>query len=104
MKIFPAELKGDLVVVDGGVVAGCPVLGEGGNSEGYFLMSEDKILYLPKTTPDLKNTLEIISRAFAIIASGIYPRNNGGDITSANFQTEIANLKVEIEKLMGELK
>lgn len=57
MKIFNASCSGGIVSANGGSVPNCPILGEGGNSSGYLVMAEDKLVYLPKTTPDVKSLI-----------------------------------------------
>lgn len=104
MKIFEARAIGGVILADKGAVVNCPILGEGGNSEGYVVMAEDKVVYLPKTSPDLKTTLEYIGQALEKIASGIYQRNGGGDITNPTFAPEILAIKAQIDTLKGELK
>jgi len=58
MKIFDATCVAGVVTINGLPVSGCPILGEGvGASSGYVVMAEGKIVYLPKTTPDVKTFL-----------------------------------------------
>jgi hypothetical protein len=57
MKIFNATCAGGIVTANGGVVPDCPILGEGGTSSGYLVIAEEKFVYLPKTTPDVKSFL-----------------------------------------------
>lgn len=104
MKIFEASVKGGAVFADGGVVVDCPILGEGGDSSGYLIMAEGELVYIPKTSPDLSQTLQYLSTALATIASGIFQANLGGDITQATFATDIANIKNQVDELRGKLK
>jgi len=61
MKIFNATCAAGVVLVDGLPVLACPILGEGvGASSGYVVMAEDQLVYLPKTTPDVKSLIELI--------------------------------------------
>jgi len=57
MKIFEASCTAGIITVNNLVVLNCTNLGEGGNSTGYLLISENKLFYLPKTTPDVKSFL-----------------------------------------------
>ena len=58
MKIFNATCASGVVLVGGLPVVNCPILGEGvGASSGYLIMAENKLVYLPKTTPDVKSFL-----------------------------------------------
>jgi len=57
MKIFSATCAAGVISVNNQAVANCPNLGEGGNSAGYLLISENQLFYLPKTTPDVKSFL-----------------------------------------------
>lgn len=61
MKIFNAIAVAGVVIADGLPVLNCPILGEGvGASSGYLIMSEGKLIYLPKTTPDVKSLIALI--------------------------------------------
>ena len=104
MKIFEAEMSDGEITANGGKVTGCPVLGQGGDSKGYLIMAEDKLVYLPKTSPDLDKTLELLSTALNIIATNIFQRNGGGDITTQTFSTELALLKNQVDELKGKLR
>lgn len=57
MKIFNATCAAGVVTMNGLIVPNCPVMGEGGSSSGYIVMAENKLFYLPKTTPDVKSFL-----------------------------------------------
>ena len=104
MKIFEAKRTGGVITADGGAVIDCPVLGEGGDSEGVIVMAEDELVYIPKRSPDLSTTLQLLSTALFTIASGIYQANMGGDITSPTFAQELADIKRQVDKLRGKLK
>lgn len=104
MKIFPANRKEGVVYANGGAVQSCPVLGEGGDSEGWLIMAEGELVYIPKTSPDLSTTLQYLSTALSTIASGIFQANMGGDITSASFSSDIAGIKNQVDELRGKLR
>lgn len=104
MKIFPANRIGGVVFANGGAVTNCPVLGEGGDSEGWLIMAEGELVYIPRTSPDLSTTLQYLSTALSTIASGIFQKNAGGDITQPTFSTDIANIKKQVDELKGKLK
>lgn len=104
MKIFEATMKEGVISADKGAVVECPVLGEGGNSEGFLIMAEGKMVYLPKTSPDLLKTLEYIANALNIIATGIFASNLGGAITIDSFASDIQAIKLQVEELKGKLK
>lgn len=105
MKIFNATATGDQVMVNGQPVQNCPILGEAlGQSTGYVVMAEDKLIYLPKTTPDLKTLLEILWSVLGIIATEILPENLGGRITADTFGQNIMAKQTQIEELMKVLK
>jgi len=57
MRVFSATCVAGVVTADGGVVPNCPILGEGGSSSGYLVIAESVLVYLPKTTPDVKSFL-----------------------------------------------
>lgn len=105
MKVFEATANGGVVNANGGVVPNCPILGEGlGQSEGYLVMSGDELVYLPKTTPDVKAFMEIMVMSLGIIASQILPANLGGKITEDGFATNIVAEQTKLQELMGMLK
>jgi hypothetical protein len=104
MKIFSAEVKDGAVIADKGTVIGCPILGEGGDSAGYLVISGDDLVYLPKTSPDLKETLTLFSTTLSTIASGVLAENGGGAITSGSFASDLAKLKKSVDELKGKLK
>lgn len=104
MKIFEARRKEGVITADGGAVIDCPVLGEGGDSEGVIVMAEDELVYIPKRSPDLSQTLQLLSTTLSTIASGVYQANMGGDITSQTFAQELANIKKQVDELKGKLK
>lgn len=104
MKIINAQISGGVITTEGGVVVNCPILGEGGDSKGFIIMAEDELVYIPKTSPDLLKTLELLSTTLTTIASGVFQANLGGDITSPTFAQELADLKTQIDELRGKLK
>lgn len=104
MKIFEAKRTAGVITADGGAVIDCPVLGEGGDSEGVIVMAENELVYIPKRSPDLYTTLQLLSTALFTIASGIYQANMGGDITSPTFAQELADIKKQVDELRGKLK
>ena len=104
MKIFEAKRTAGVITADGGAVIDCPVLGEGGDSEGVIVMAEGELVYIPKRSPDLSTTLQLLSTALFTIASGVYQANMGGDITSPTFAQELADIKKQVDELRGKLK
>lgn len=104
MKIFNAKRTGGVITADKGVVVDCPVLGEGGDSEGVIIMAEGKLVYIPKRSPDLLKTLQLLSTTLSTMASGIFQANGGGNITSQTFAQELADIKKQVDELRGKLK
>lgn len=104
MKIFEAKRTAGVITADGGAVIDCPVLGEGGDSEGVIVMAEGELVYIPKRSPDLSTTLQLLSTSLFTIASGIMQANMGGDITSPTFAQELTDLKKQVDELRGKLK
>ena len=104
MKIFEASVEDGKIKADKGVIVNCPILGEGGNSTGYLIMAEGKLVYLPKTSPDLKQTLTILSTLISTLASEIYQSNGGGNITNPTFTTDLAEIKNSVDALKGSLR
>ena len=104
MKIFEAKRAGGVITADGGAGIDCPILGEGGDSEGFIIMAEGELVYIPKRSPDLSQTLQLLSTTLSTIASGVYQANLGGDITSPTFAQELADIKTQVDELRGKLK
>ena len=104
MKIFKAHCLGGEVIADGMSVIGCEIVGEGGASEGWLVLGEGDAVYLPKTSPDLKETLSLLVNLIDKISSGILPENAGGLITASTFAADLAQIKSQVEALKGALK
>lgn len=104
MKIFEAKRTGGVITADSGVVVDCPILGEGGDSEGFIIMAEGELVYIPKRSPDLSTTLQFLSTTLSTIASGVFQANMGGDITKPTFAQELADIKTQVDELRGKLK
>lgn len=104
MKIFDGELTDGKLKVQGNIVEGCPVLGEGGDSTGVVFLAEGDLVYIPKRSPDLSQTLQLLSTILSTIATGVFQKNLGGDITTQTFATELAELKKQVDELKDKLK
>lgn len=96
INVFKASCGGGVVTVEGKPV-NVAINGEGlGASEGYLVISETEAVYLPKTTPDVKEVIEKIedfintmSETISIIQSGILNSNMGGQIKLPTFDADI---------------
>jgi len=103
MKIFDASVSGGIVSANGGEVQNCPILGQGGDSSGYLVIAEDKLVYLPKTTPDVQSLIVILESlcdkltALTVITGGV---TSTTPVNSA----EISAIKTELTNLKGALK
>ena len=104
MKIFKAVCAGGQVIAEGLPVQGCEIVGEGGASEGWLVLGEGDAVYLPKTSPDLKETLSLLVNLIDKISSGVLPENAGGPITASTFAADLAMIKSQVETLKGALK
>lgn len=104
MQIFKATCKSKQVLLDNAVVPNCPILGEGGDSSGWLVIADAEFVYLPKTTPDISEFIGHTMNALQVIASGVLKSNAGGDITTANFSTDLLKVRSDLEKLKGRLK
>lgn len=104
INVFNANFDGKAVFVEGKKV-NVAINGEGlGASSGYLVISETEAVYLPKTTPDVKEFIEIMSASLSIIKSGIFNSNLGGDIKQPTFDADIIAQKQKLESLKGRLK
>lgn len=104
MKIFKAVCAGGQVIAEGLPVQGCKILGEGGASEGWLVLGEGDAVYLPKTSPDLKTTLDFIKDILQEVIMGIKNSNNGGKIVEDNFKQNLTLLITKIDAFKEILK
>ena len=104
MKIFKAVCAGGQVIAEGLPVQNCEIVGEGGPSDGWLVLGEGDAVYLPKTSPDLKETLSLLVSLIDKISSGVLPENAGGPITASSFAADLAQIKSQVETLKGALK
>lgn len=71
-KMLEATCVAGVVTADGVPVVSAEILSEGvGASSGVLFLDEDQAKYIPKTSPDLKTTLEKIASALSSIASAL---------------------------------
>lgn len=101
MRVFEASVSEGVVSANGGVVINCPILGEGGDSSGYLVMSESDLVYLPKISPDVKSLINLletlcdkINEITVICAAPASPSSvpvNVADITAV--KTDLTTLK-----------
>lgn len=104
MQVFKARVEDGKVYQGDKVVEDCPINGIGGDSEGVIVISQDELIYIPKTQPDLNDTLEILFNMVNTIVSGILDANLGGAIKDGSFNANMANIATEIQTLQGKLK
>lgn len=105
MRVFEASVAGGIVSANGGVVPQCPILGEGGDSSGYLVIAEDELVYLPKTTPDVKALIILLEglcdKISALTVTSASPGNpSSTPINAADF----AAVKSSLTELKGVLK
>tara|TARA_R110000851_G_scaffold184676_2_gene334033 strand:- start:587 stop:904 length:318 start_codon:yes stop_codon:yes gene_type:complete len=101
MRVFDATCADGVVTADNLVVTNCPILGEGGTSSGYLVISEVDLVYLPKTTPDVKSFIAIVETlcdkigaltvTSSIAGSPSSPPINAADFVSV--KTDLTTLK-----------
>lgn len=105
MKIFNASCAAGIVTANGGIVPNCPILGEGGVSSGYLVMAENKLVYLPKTTPDLKSLIGLIENLCDQISAITVLSASPGSPTSTPINSAaITAIKAQISILKSALK
>lgn len=119
MRIFEATCAAKIVLVNGNPVVNCPILGEGGNSSGYLVISESDLFYIPKITPDVKSFLALAEKLCekletlcdtikAITVTCSVPGSPSGvPINSAAFdsaKTNIATIHTDLTTLKVALK
>ena len=104
MKILKASCLGGQVIADGMIVSGCEIMGEGGASDGWLVLGEGEAVYFPKTTPDLKDTLDFLTDILQEMIAGIKNSNTGGKIVEDNFKQNLTLLIAKIEAFKEVLK
>lgn len=105
MRVFEASVAGGVVSANGGIVPDCPILGEGGDSSGYLVIAEDELVYLPKTTPDVKALIVLLEalcdKISALTVTSAIPGNpSSTPINAADF----VEIKTNLTDLKGVLK
>lgn len=71
-KALLASCKANVVSVDGTALVGTEILSEGvGDSEGVLFLDEDKKVYVAKTSPDLKTTLDKLVEVLGKVKEGL---------------------------------
>jgi hypothetical protein len=111
-KILEATCEEGVVSSEGVEVPGAQILGEGvGASSGALLLQGSERTYIPKTSPDLKQTLEKVAAALNTIAETLTSIGAGmtgattappGDLVTK--VTEIQGVATDLETLMEALK
>lgn len=96
MKVFSANVTGGQVLIEGKPVTGCEILGLGGDSYGAVVFAEDKLVYIPNTSPDIdklidvnKDLLQFLNDLILLISNEIYASNGGGEITAPTFKADM---------------
>lgn len=112
-KILAATCQDGVVSVGSLPVEGTTILSEGvAPSSGVLLLQGANKTYIPKTTPDLKSTLETIASALGDIASALStidakPVGGSGSAPAPGAAGNIAAIttaQAELEELMEALK
>lgn len=68
-KIIPATCVGGVVTAEGVPVPGAVILSEGvGQSSGYLVLDGSEKTYIPKTSPDLKSSIQSLSSIIEKVA------------------------------------
>lgn len=106
MQIFNANCAAGIVTVNSLPVPNCPILGEGvGTSSGYLVMSENKLVYLPKTTPNVKSLIALIETLCDNIAALTVTTIGIGSATSTPLNSaSFVALKAQLTALKTSLK
>ena len=105
MKVFEATCAAGVVTADNLVVTDCPILGEGGTSSGYLVIAEDKQVYLPKTTPDVKSFISLVETLCDALAALTVTSSAPGSPSSTPINAaDITAVKADLTTLKEELK
>lgn len=111
-KVLDATCENGEVTAEGIAVEGVEILSEGvGASSGIIILDEDKGTYIPKTSPDLKDTLEQVIEAlnqvvtvFTSIGAGMTGPTTAPPPTLATDLLVITNAATALETLKGQLR
>ena len=83
-KALEATCVAGVVTSEGVPVPDTTILSEGvAASEGLLILDEDKKTYIPKTSPDLKETLDKIVSVLGQISSALSALDTAGFLISA---------------------
>lgn len=106
MKIFDAECAAGVVMVNFIPVLNCQILGNGiGASNGYVVIADEKVVYLPKTSEDTKSLISIMESLCNAISSLTVTTTLSGSPTSPPLNTaSFIALKTELILLKNTLK
>lgn len=103
MKVFWAKIQQGQILIDAPklepmpvIGSGIQIIGQGGDSNGVLVISENEAAYIPNTTPDLAQDIDIVINGFNSVISalnaisgGVLPSNAGGAITTGGFTSGI---------------
>jgi hypothetical protein len=105
MRIFNATCADGVVSINSAVVQDCPILGEGGTSSGYVIISENDLVYLPKITPDTVSLITILETLCDKILAMTMTSAVAGSPTSTPINSaDFTAIKTELTNLKGVLK
>jgi hypothetical protein len=89
-KILEAQCAEGVVSVGPTIVPEATILGEGvGESEGLLFLDGELKQYLPKTSPDLKSTLESLIESLGNVVAALQAIDGAGYVISVTGATGI---------------
>lgn len=109
-EVLDAQCLAGAVTVDKSPVTNVEVIGQGGASTGVVIFSKENAVYIPNTSPDMKelagyvsDTLMKITSLLTTLTTGILPANAGGKIVSETFYASIAETLAEVQATMAQV-
>lgn len=109
-EVLNAQCLAGAVTVDKLPVTNVEVIGEGGASTGVVIFDKENAVYIPNTSPDMKelagyvsDTLMKITSLLTTLTTGILPANAGGEIVSETFYASIAATLAEVQVVQAQL-
>ena len=108
-EVLDAQCLAGAVTVDKLPVTNVEVIGEGA-STGVVIFDKENAVYIPNTSPDMKelagyvsDTLMKITSLLTTLTTGILPANAGGEIVSETFYASIAATLAEVQVVQAQL-
>ena len=104
-NVFEAACKSGQVTINGVKLPGAKIISAGqAQSQGIAILCGGNAFYVAIPVDTLKTLIALVSTMSEKIVAGINPSNAGGPITSGTFAADLAQIKVQLEALKGDIQ